>query len=410
VDFTIPSDTVAIGDAIIKFIDKEVVPLEEANKALLHNERNLYDKDGRFAPEVLELRKQVRMKSAENGFYTMFGAEELGGGGLSPMDSVYVGELINHRYGPDRPLIQTFVVPSPFTNGLSPVLKFLNPDTRAQYLDSIASGEKTLCFGLSEPDAGSDVYAMKTKAVRDGDHWILNGTKQWITNGPYADYAMVFAVTDPEAAAAKKGGITGFFVDAKWKGYSVPSVIPVMGHIGAEIGIIAMDDLRVPDTHRIGNLHEGLLVAMTGVSAGRLSFATTCVGIARWALDQSIEYAKVRKTFGKPIAEHQAIQMHLAEMAMDIYAGKTMVQHCAWKVSQGNRASKETSMVKAFCTEMASRVFDRAINIHGGMGLTNELRLEAGYRLARVLRIPDGTGEIQRRTVAMRLLAGDTDF
>jgi acyl-CoA dehydrogenase len=410
VDFTIPSDTVAIGDSLIKFIDKEVVPLEQANKDLLLDERNLYDKDGRFAPKVLELRKQVRMKSAEAGFYTMFGAEELGGGGLSSMDSVYIGELINHRYGPDRPLIQTFVIPSPFTNGLSPVLKFLNPETRAQYLDDIASGEKTLCFGLSEPDAGSDVYAMKTKAVRDGDHWILNGTKQWITNGPYADYAMVFAVTDPEAAAAKKGGITGFFVDAKWKGYSVPSVIPVMGHLGAEIGIIAMDDLRVPDTHRIGNVNEGLLVAMTGVSAGRLSFATTCVGIARWALDQSIEYAKVRKTFGKPIADHQAIQMHLAEMAMDIYAGKTMVQNCAWKVSQGNRASKETSMVKAFCTEMASRVFDRAINIHGGMGLTNELRLEAGYRLARVLRIPDGTGEIQRRTIALRLLAGDTDF
>jgi acyl-CoA dehydrogenase len=410
VDFTIPEDVVAIGDSLIKFIDREVVTLENANKDLLYNERNLYDMSGRFSAPVLELRKQVRMKSAEAGFYTMFGSEELGGGGLDSNASAYIGELINHRYGPDRPLIQTFVLPSPFTNGLTPVLKGLNTDTRALYLDSIASGEKTLCFGLSEPDAGSDVFVMKSRAVKDGSDWILNGTKQWITNAPYADYCMVFAVTDPDLAAQRKGGITGFFVDCKSKGFSVPSVIPIMGHLGAEIGIISMENVRVPDSHRIGELHKGLNIALTGVSAGRLSFASMCVGMSRWALDQTIEYAKVRKTFGQPIGEHQAIQMHLAEIAMEIYAGKTMTQNCAWKVSQGQKAIKETSMVKAYCTEMASRVLDRCINIHGGMGLTNELRLEAAYRFARVLRIPDGTGEIQRRTVAQRLLAGDTDF
>ena len=409
-DFSIDSGLVAIGDSLIKFIDREVVPLEETNKDLLYNERNLYDESGRFAPKVLELRKQVRMKSAENGFYTMFGHEELGGGGLTSIESVYITELINHRYGPERPLIQTFVIPSPFTNGLTPVLRSLAPETRDNYLDGIASGEKTLCFGLSEPDAGSDVYAMKSRAVRDGDHWIINGTKQWITNGPYADYAMIFAITNPEMVAKGKGGVTGFLVDAKWEGFSCPSVIPVMGHLGAEIGILSMENLRVPDSHRLGEVDQGLKVALNGVSAGRLSFGAMSVGLARWALDQTIEYAKVRKTFGVPIAEHQAIQMHLSECAMDIYAGKNMLQNCAWKVAQGQRAIKETSMVKAFCTEMVNRVMDRCINVHGGMGLTNELRLEAGYRFARVLRIPDGTGEIQRRTVAMRLLAGDTEF
>jgi acyl-CoA dehydrogenase len=350
------------------------------------------------------------MRSAEQGFYTMFGATDLGGGGLGTIEAVYVQELLNSRYGPERPLIQTLVLPSPFTNGLSPVLRTLQPAILNKYLPRIANGEKTLCFGLSEPDAGSDVFAMRTRASRDGEAWILNGTKQWITNAPYANYAMIFAVTDADAAARRKGGITGFFVDARSPGFAVPSVIPVMGHLGAEIGIVTMDNVRVPDDHRLGEVGAGLKVAMTGVNTGRLSMAASCVGLARWALDAALAHAKVRKTFGRPLAEHQAIQLHLAECAMDIYAARCMTLNCAWRVASARSAVKETSMVKAFATEMLNRVMDRCIQVHGAMGLTNELRLEAGYRFARVMRIPDGTGEIQRRTVAQRLLSGDVEF
>lgn len=409
-DFTIPDEWVAVGDALIRFIQQEVEPLEKQHAALLHNERKLYTEEGRYAPELMALRARVRQLSAEAGFYTALGDESLGGGGLGAQVSVYIQERLNAHVGPSRHLIQTVILPSPFTNGLTPVLKHMDPKVLADYLPGIASGEKTMCFGLSEPDAGSDVMAMRTRAVRDGDHWVINGTKQWITNAPYADYAMIFAVTDEEKAKAGKGGISGFFLPTDTPGFSVPSVIPTMGHLGADIGIVSLDNVRVPHSHLIGPQDKGLSVALDGVNAGRLSMAASCLGLARWALDQALDYAKVRKTFGKPIAEHQMVQAMLAECAMDIYAVKSMVQHCAWLIDQDKPATKEVSIVKTSSTEALCRVMDRCMQIHGGMGLTNELRLEEGFRFARTMRIPDGTSEIQRRTIARRLLDGDTRF
>ncbi len=393
-DFTIDPDTVAIAEAVLRFVEREVLPLQMRHHDLLGSERTLFDASGRYVPEVLALRQQVRKRSAELGFYTLFGDETLGGGGQGAQVMAHVQEVLNHRVGPAQPLGQTVVLPSPFTNGLSPVLRHLKPDIFEKYCDGIASGDKTLCFGLSEPDAGSDVFGMKTRAVRDGDEWVLTGTKQWITNSPYADYAMVFALTDPEAAARHKGGVTGFFVDTRASGFSVPRIINTMGHLGGDTGVIVLDGVRVRDDHRLGDVGRGLTAAMDGVNAGRMGMAASCLGLARWGLDQAVEYAKVRKTFGVPIAEHQAIQLMLADSAMDIYAAKTMIQNCAWRVDSGRAATAQVSMVKAFSTEMLGRVMDRSIQIHGGMGLTNELRLEEGYRFARVMRIPDGTGEI----------------
>lgn len=409
-DFTIDADTQAIAEALLRFVEREVLPLEEQHRDLLGSERTMFDAQGRYVPEVLALRRQVRMRSAELGFYNLFGAESLGGGGQGALAMAHIQEALNHRVGPGHPLVQTVVISSPFTNGLSPVLRYLKPEVFALYGAGIASGEKTLCFGLSEPDAGSDVFGMKTRAVRDGDEWVITGTKQWITNSPYADYAMVFALTDPEAAARHKGGVTGFFVDTRAPGFSVPRVINTMGHLGGDTGVIVLEGVRVRDDHRLGEVGRGLNVAMDGVNTGRMGMAASCLGLARWALDQATEYAKVRKTFGVPIAEHQAIQFMLAESAMDIYAAKNMIQNCAWRLDTGRNATAQVSMVKAFSTEMLGRVMDRSIQIHGGMGLTNELRLEEGYRFARVMRIPDGTAEIQRRTIARQLLGGHVDL
>lgn len=409
-DFTIDSDTMAMAEAVLRFVEREVLPLQQRHHHLLGSERTLFDASGRYVPEALALRQQVRKRSAELGFYTLFGDEKLGGGGQGAQVMAHVQEVLNHRVGPPQPLVQTVVLPSPFTNGLSPVLRHLKPDIFAHYRDGIASGDKTLCFALSEPDAGSDAFGMKTRAVRDGDEWVLTGTKQWITNSPYADYAMVFALTDPEAAARHKGGVTGFFVDTRAPGFSVPRIINTMGHLGGDTGVIVLDGVRVRDDHRLGEVGRGLAVAMDGVNAGRMGMAASCLGLALWALDQAVEYAKVRKTFGVPIAEHQAIQLMLADSAMDIYAAKTMIQNCAWRIDNGQSATAQVSMVKAFSTEMLGRVMDRSIQIHGGMGLTNELRLEEGYRFARVMRIPDGTGEIQRRTIARQLLTGQADL
>lgn len=409
-DFGIPEEIVAIGDALMRFVEHEVVPLETANKALLGSERTIYDARGRFTPEVLELRRRVRMKSSEQGFYTMFGPEALGGTGLGPLAAVHLNERLSAETGPGRVLIHPVVIPSPFTNGLSPVLSFLDPALRDLHLPGLASGDKTLCFGLSEPDAGSDVMAMKTRAVRDGDDWVISGSKQWITNGPYADYAMIFAVTDPEAVARRKGGITGFFVDTRSPGFEVVSTIPIMGHLGAEIGILGFDGLRVPDSHRLGAVDRGLEVAMTGVNVGRMGLSATCIGLARWALDQAIAYARVRKTFGKTIGEHQAVQILLADSALDLYTARTLLFDCARRLERGERSLAEISMVKLHCTEAAHRIFDRCIQVHGGMGLTNELRLEEGFRFTRSMRIPDGTTEIQRRTIARELLSSGITF
>jgi acyl-CoA dehydrogenase len=410
VDFQIPDDVRLIGDSLLAFIDAEVVPLEAANASLLNDERQLYTPEGRYAPEVLRLRKQVRRLSAEAGYYTALGASDLGGGGLGPVAAAYLQELLARTYGPSRVLIHHVVIPSAFTNGLTPVLQFLQPEARERYLPAIATGEHTLCFGLSEPDAGSDVLAMRTRAVRDGDDWVITGTKQWITNSPYADYAVIFAVTDSAKAAARKGGVTAFLVDARSPGFDVTSVLRVMGHLGGDTGIIVLDGVRVPDGNRLGEVDRGLGVAMHGVNAGRLGVASSCVGYAQWALALATEYAKVRKTFGRPIGEHQAIQIHLAECAMDIFAARSALLHCAWRVEQGSDARAEIAIVKALCTEMLGRVTDRCMQVHGGMGMTNEVGLQALYRFARPMRIYDGTAEIQRRTIALELLNGALRF
>jgi acyl-CoA dehydrogenase len=406
----VPAEVVQIGESLLRFVDQEVVPLETANKALLATDRTIFDEKGRFTPEVQALRRTVRMRSAEQGFYTMFGPAEIGGSGLGPVAAVYLNALLSEHCGPGRVLVHPVVIPSPFTNGLSPVLTSLSDPMRERYLPELANGEKTLCFGLSEPDAGSDVFGMTTRAVRDGDDWIIDGSKQWITNGPYADYAMIFAVTDPELARRRVGGMTGFFVATDTPGFSVVSTIPIMGQLGAEIGILSFDAMRVPDAQRLGDVGQGLKVAMHGVNIGRLGLSATCIGLARWALVQAVEYAKVRRTFGQPIGEHQAVQILLAESATELYAAECMLMDCAMKLEQGARVLAEISMVKLHCTDAANRIFDRCMQVHGGMGLTNELRLEAGYRFTRSMRIPDGTSEIQRRTIARDLLARGVNF
>ncbi|MED3833095.1 acyl-CoA dehydrogenase family protein [Peribacillus frigoritolerans] len=409
-DFNMPEETQEIINGIKQFINKVVIPLEEENRDLLYNERKYYLEDGRRHPKVEELRRIVRKESAKAGFYTMFGAEELGGGGFGPLTALLVNEAIGKHY-PHRKLIEHVVIPSPFTNGLTPVLNGLKQELKDKYIEGIGSGEKTLCFGLTEPDAGSDVWGIKTRAVKDGNEWVLNGTKQWISHAHYADYCMLFAVTNPELQAKRKGGITCFFVETKSEGFNVDSVIPVMGSLGGDATIISIDNLRIPEENIIGELDQGFGKAMNGINNGRLGMSGKCIGSAQWALQKAVEYSKIRKTFGKTLSEHQTIQNMLAECALDIYAARNMALNCAWKIENSTKTpTKEISMVKAFCTEMMGRVYDRAIQIHGGMGLSNELGLEEGYRNARLVRIPDGTSEIHRRTIARSLLKGDLSF
>jgi len=415
-------ETLAKGiiDGLFGFIDAEVLPLEQQYRELLADERKLFKEDGRLADEIAAARLTVRRKSAESGFYTLLAPAELGGAGASFEVAVLVLEAVYRRYGPGRLLIGwsngflTMPILASFVDGPSHMFLNVGEGVRREVLPQLLAGEKTVCFGLTEPDAGSDVWGLKSKAQRDGDDWVISGTKQWITNAPYADYAVVFAVTNPDLVAQRRGGISCFLVPAKSEGYSVPSVLAVMGHPASDCGIIALDEVRVPGDHVIGEVDQGFQVGMLGISEGRLTIAAGCLGMAEWALDRSLEYAKERKTFGQPLAEHQAIQFMLAESAIDIFTAKQTALKTAQLVdampTTGRMPVKEISIAKAYCVESTERVLDRAIQIHGAMGLSSELPFHEGYRIARTLRIPDGTAEIQRRTIARQLLRGDTVF
>lgn len=416
INFNPSEHTRQVVDSLFKFIEKEVIPLEKEYARFLEDETRMYDGNYYLVKEVQELRRHVRMRSAEAGFYTMFVPEELGGGGLGPVSSVYTFIKVNARYGPGRPLITPgkglIITPiiATFIEGPSSIVRDMSEDLKKEVLPSLLKGEKTQCFALSEPEAGSDIWALKTRAERRGRNWVINGIKQWITNGPYADYAVVFAVTDENLLKARKGGITMFFVE-KERGWKVQSVIPYMGHCGSDTAILSFDNVEVPEDHIIGEVNFGFLKAMEGIDIGRLIIGATCAGLSEWALNESIEYSKQRRTFGQPIAEHQAIQFMLADSYMDTYTSQLLCLHCGWLAENSERPPiKEISAAKAYCVEACQRVFDRAIQIFGGMGLANELRLQDGFRLARTYRIPDGTSEIQRRTIARRLVKGETSL
>src|SRR5699024_6156566 len=398
-----------IVEGLLAFIDQGVVPIESEHAEFLADEYNIYDSNGLMSQKYREISQQVRELSAEAGFYSLYGADELGGGDLPASGIVQVEEALMHKYAPNRGLIHESVIPSPFTNGVSPLLLQLKDEVLEPRIDAIRDGTATLCFALSEPDAGSDVYNLRTRATpTDDGGWVINGQKQWISNAAHASHAFVFAITDPDAVKERRGGITCFFVDTTDEGFSVDSGIPLMNSRGSNATIISLTDLKVTRDQIVGEEGRGLNLALGGISRGRLTMSAKCVGMARWALDQSIAYAKTRKTFGRNIGDHQMTQAKLAEMARYIDSCMSAGARTAAMVDAGEDARKEASIVKMAATEMVGRVRDEAIQIHGGLGLTNELGLESGYRYARMLRIPDGTSEIQRRTVAKLLLKGDT--
>ena len=401
-------------------VDAEVLPMEQAMGDMLINERKFFDESGKARPEVLEARKQVRMKSAEAGYYGMFAPESVGGGGLGVRAMVFVEEALYRKYGPGRPLItwaKGFLSQptlASFVDGPSHMLVSVSDGVRKEFLPLISRGEKTVCFALSEANAGSDVWNIQTKAKKDGDDWVINGSKQWITNSPYADYAIVFAVTDEDMVKQRKGGISAFFVETDAPGYSFDGVLPVMGHTGGDCGSMTFDNIRIPADRLVGVENQGFAIAMFGISEGRTSISANCIGMCEYALDRSLEYAQNRISFGQPISEYQAIQFMLADMAIDIFTMKYMVLQTAALIENamktGRLPVKEISIAKAYAVEKTQECYDRAIQVHGGMGLTNELPLNEGFRIARTLRIPDGTGEIQRRTIARQMLRGDTVF
>jgi acyl-CoA dehydrogenase len=395
-------------------VEREVLPpLRE-----LDDPRLLYDANGRYTPAVLDLKKRVRMRSAELGYYAMFAPREIGGGGFGPLAALHVYYEIARRFGAE-------IYPSPvridlianFVNGPNAMHQFLHPAYKDRYLPALLRGEIATCFALTEPDAGSDVWMMRTRAVRRGDHWIVNGRKQWISNSTAADFAQLFAVTNEEKFRQRKGGVSCFFVSMKSPGFRIESVSPVWGHLGADEGLLSLEDVEVPAEALIGELDEGFRVMLLGVSLGRMMNSGQCIGLAEWAFRKALAYSQQRVTFGQRLCDHQAIQWMLADSAMDIYAAKSLALRVASKAEEVRSRegllavpAKEVAFAKAYCIETAERVIDRAIQIHGGIGFSNELKLTRAYELVRLLRVPDGSSEMQRRTIVNRLLKGDVEL
>jgi len=287
--------------------------------------------------------------------------------------------------------------------GCMPILAFGTDEQKQRFLPRMASGEWLGAFCLTEPQAGSDASALKTRARKDGGRYVLNGTKQFITSGKNADVAIVFAVTDPEAG---KKGISAFIVPTDTPGYRVASIEQKMGQHLSDTAQIVFEDLELPEELRLGREGEGYRIALSNLEGGRIGIASQCVGMARAALEAAIAYAQEREAFGVRLAEHQAIAFRLADMATRVEAARQMVLHAAALKEAGQPALQAASMAKLFASEMAERVCSDAIQIHGGYGYTADFPVERIYRDVRVCQIYEGTSDIQRMVISRNLFAG----
>lgn len=397
-----------ILDSLCTFVDGFVLPLEEKHAEVFEDPRRYYANDGTYSEELRKLRREVRMNSSNAGFFTMCVPEGLGGGGQGPLLHLLAWERLYHRYGAAVQLPYDTI--AHWSKGPSQIFLDASPVLRNEILPTLMSGEKTMCFSLSEPDAGSDSWNLRTVAEPADGGWRINGTKQWSSNGPTADFALVFAVTDRDLVRRRQGGVTAFLVPSDSEGFRVDSTLRLFGAPGGEEAIISYNDVFVPSNYVVGEVHDGFKLALSGISLGRMFNAGRSIGVSRWAMEIASAYAKERVAFGEPIANYQAIQWMLAESAMKIYASRTMALDCANRLESGAPVRKELAIVKAFTTEAGFEIIDKCMQIFGGMGLTNELGLHHAWHQARISRIADGSAEVMRRTIAKRILDGDFDF
>jgi len=274
-----------------------------------------------------------------------------------------------------------------------PLLKFANEEQKKKYLPKLTSGEWIGCFGLTEPDAGSDPASMKSTATEDGDHYVLNGQKTWITNAGVADLAIVYAKTDKEAGPK---GITAFLVEKEMEGFSTKDLHDKLGLRASNTGEIYLENCRVPKENILGEVNKGFKVAMGTLDFGRFTVAAGCVGSAQGCIDICKEYATQRIQFGKPIASFQLVQQMIADMVVECEAGRLLVYRVGDMKNKGVPNTRETCIAKYYCSEMVNRVAYKAIQIHGGYGFSGEYDVERFYRDARINTLYEGTSQIQQ--------------
>lgn len=384
-DFDIPREVEELRKSLRDFIEREVRPLEE---------ERLDPEDDNIPIEVLQ---QVRGRSAELGFYAPDFPEEYGGAGLPQVGMVALREEAlrsGYRlaaavcYGPEGP---------------TGVLLDGTEEQKKKYLMPLITAEKSMAFALTEPEAGSDAQNIRTSAVKDGSHWVLNGRKHFITNGKYADFVLVFAANDRSKKA--NGGITAFLVEKGAPGFEIGRSQKGMVEGEGQVELI-FTDCRVPEENVLGGPEKvgyGFYSAMSFLAMGRLSIAAICNGIADYALNLGLEYAKNRVAFDKPIGKNQYVQGHIVDSVVELKASRLITYECAWKYDHGDQVIQESSIAKLYASEMANRVAYRMIQVYGGMGWMREVPLERIYRLVRIFTLVEGTSEIQKYIIAKTL-------
>jgi alkylation response protein AidB-like acyl-CoA dehydrogenase len=380
VDFSLTDEERQIRDTVRAFIRNEVMPLEPD---VLRNERA-----GRQGvdPEVL---RDLRMKARKAGFWGINTPEEYGGMNLGPIMSAILEMECGRSF-----------VPFSFGGRADNILYVGTEEQKRRYLIPTIEGERRSCFAITEPDAGSDARNIRTRARRDGDEWVISGEKTFITGGNEADFVIVFAVTDPDKGA--DGGITCFLADRDMGWKSAP--IQTMGQWGP--AALVFDEVRVPDSNVLGEVGQGFELAMRWIGQGRYMIPARAIGSTERMLQMAIDYAKARRSMGHPIADYQAIQWMIADSQVEIEGAKWLTLYAAWRAEKGLDTRHASSIAKLSGAVMANQVVDRVLQIHGGMGYTKELPIERWYRELRLLRIYEGTDEIQRRTIARNLLKG----
>ncbi|EST15914.1 MULTISPECIES: acyl-CoA dehydrogenase [Pseudomonas] len=366
-----------IADAVRSFAQERLKPFAEQ-----------WDKDHRFPREAVE-------EMAALGLFGMLVPEQWGGSDTGYVAYAMALEEIAAGDGACSTIMSVHN-----SVGCVPILRFGSDQQKREFLTPLATGAMLGAFALTEPQAGSDASSLKTRARREGDHYVLSGSKQFITSGQNAGVVIVFAVTDPQAG---KRGISAFIVPTDAPGYQVARVEDKLGQHASDTCQIVFDNVRVPVANRLGEEGEGYKIALANLEGGRIGIAAQSVGMARAAFEVARDYAKERQSFGKPLIEHQAVAFRLADMATQVAVARQMVLHAAALRDAGQPALMEASMAKLFASEMAEKVCSHALQTLGGYGYLSDFPLERIYRDVRVCQIYEGTSDIQRMVIARNL-------
>jgi acyl-CoA dehydrogenase len=381
-DFSLTEEQRLIMQAANAFVTRELYPHEAEIEAT-----------GRLRPE---LRDELKRKAIDAGLYAANMPADVGGGGLDTLSWI----LLEKELGRTNYALHWTCVARP-----SNILMACEGEQREHYLLPAVRGEKSDCLAMSEPDVGSDLRGMKTRARRDGEHFVINGTKHFISHADEANFVVLFAATGEEQTPrGPRALITAFLIDHGTPGFIVDDGYRSVSHRGYNNCILRFDDCRVHESQVLGEMHRGFEIANQWLGATRLQVAATCLGRAERALECATRWAAERKQFGQAIGKFQGVAFKLADMAMELKAAELMTLEAAWKVDQGTVTDADMAMAKLKATEMLAFVADEAIQIHGGMGLMSDLPLERIWRDARVERIWEGTSEIQRHIISRSLL------